>query len=421
MVPEAVTAAQRRLYKASVPEGWRIVHLADIFEQVVDTGHKADLPVLSVTVDGQIIRRSLLDRKFGRVVQRDKYLRVKPGDIAYNTMRMWQGASGLVKEEGYISPAYTVCRPREGECPEFWATYFQYEPMIRAFRDHSQGFAKDRYRLYFPYFGTIAALRPPASEQQGIVAALSPIDETIEKTETVIEQLHVTKQATMQELLARGLPGRHNNFKKTEIGTVPQAWKVKLLGEVCKLAAGGTPSRSEPRFWNGSIPWVKTGEVNFKEICKTEECISEAGLKRSAAKLLPVGTVLLAMYGQGKTRGRVAILGVEAAVNQACLGFLNHGSLYNKFLFHVLSWSYDRLRRIGNEGSQKNLSATLVAGVPIPIPDLDEQREISYILDTLTSRISIEMTALSALINLRSTLINALLSGEVRVKSEGAS
>src|SRR5947199_90724 len=98
---------------------------------------------------------------------------------------------------------------------------------------------------------------------------------------------------------------------------LPEGWDVFPLGEHHAVGSGGTPSRSVHAFWNGgTIPWVKTTEVNYCVIRETEERITQAGLESSAAKLLPAGTLLMAMYGQGVTRGKVAILGVEAACNQ---------------------------------------------------------------------------------------------------------
>ena len=90
-----------------------------------------------------------------------------------------------------------------------------------------------------------------------------------------------------------------------------------------RLVAGGTPERDNPAYWHeGTIPWVKTGEVDYCVITDTEEKITQSGLDNSAAKLLPSGTVLVAMYGQGITRGKVAMLGIEAATNQACVGLI---------------------------------------------------------------------------------------------------
>jgi type I restriction enzyme, S subunit len=103
------------------------------------------------------------------------------------------------------------------------------------------------------------------------------------------------------------------------IGEIPKHWGIVALGYVCNLTSGGTTDRNRPEYWNGNIPWVKTGEINYNQINQTEEYITELGLNNSSTKLASAGTLLMAMYGQGVTRGRVAILGIEASFNQACL------------------------------------------------------------------------------------------------------
>ena len=97
---------------------------------------------------------------------------------------------------------------------------------------------------------------------------------------------------------------------------VPDGWKLSTIEEISNVSSGGTPSRKNDAYWNGTIPWVTTAEVKFKVIEDTSEKITEEGLANSSAKLFPVDTILMAMYGQGKTRGQVAKLGIKASTNQ---------------------------------------------------------------------------------------------------------
>jgi Type I restriction modification DNA specificity domain len=122
------------------------------------------------------------------------------------------------------------------------------------------------------------------------------------------------------------------------------AWSENLLGEVFETTSGGTPNRSIAGLWNGDIPWVTTSLVNFDVITQAEEFISEEGLSKSSAKLLPKGTVLIAMYGQGKTRGQVALLGVEAATNQACAAVLPKTGIDPYFVFLSFTSRYGEFK-----------------------------------------------------------------------------
>ena len=163
---------------------------------------------------------------------------------------------------------------------------------------------------------------------------------------------------------------------------LPEGWKRVLLGEIAQISSGGTPDRAQPAYWGGEIPWVTTGEIKFNTITETAERITEAGLKNSAAKIFPVGTLLMAMYGQGKTRGQVAKLGIRAATNQACAAILLKSGHDPEFYFQTLASQYEEIRELGNAGTQKNLNGGLIKEIVVPLPPLPEQQRISTVVET---------------------------------------
>ena len=121
-------------------------------------------------------------------------------------------------------------------------------------------------------------------------------------------------------------------YKQTEVGVIPEDWRVKQLGDLGTITAGGTPSRANSKYWNGDIPWITTSEVDFGTINYAEQFITKEGLINSPAKLLSPGTLLMALYGQGKTRGKVGVLGIEAATNQACAAISLNRDVSGKFI-----------------------------------------------------------------------------------------
>ncbi len=156
-------------------------------------------------------------------------------------------------------------------------------------------------------------------------------------------------------------------------------WPMVELGMVCTVKSGGTPDRSNDSFWNGDIPWVTTTLINHGVISQANEFITLEGLNNSSAWIVPRGTVLMAMYGQGVTRGRVAVLGIDAAINQACAAFLvKDESLDAGYLFRVLQACYEDLRRISEArgGNQSNLSAQVLKEYAISLPPLATQQTI---------------------------------------------
>lgn len=163
---------------------------------------------------------------------------------------------------------------------------------------------------------------------------------------------------------------------------IPQGWERTTLGRVAKITSGGTPDRNKPEYWGGDIPWVTTGEIGNGPIVSTSEHITEIGLKNSSAKLFPPGTLLMAMYGQGKTRGKVAQLKIEATTNQACAAILTKSAADASFLFQNLTARYDEIRNLSNDGSQKNLSGGLLKALPILLPPPMERESIAAITAT---------------------------------------
>lgn len=195
---------------------------------------------------------------------------------------------------------------------------------------------------------------------------------------------------------------------------LPEGWKRGTLGEIARITSGGTPDRSEPSYWGGDVPWVTTGEIQFNTITDTVEKITQAGLKNSSAKLFPPGTLLMAMYGQGKTRGQVAKLAIEASTNQACAAILLRAGHDPDFYFHYLSAQYEEIRELGNAGTQQNLSGGILKEVEVLIPPLEEQRQVAQVLATWEKAIKLtEQLALNASEH-RSALMEQLVLKRVR-------
>lgn len=175
-------------------------------------------------------------------------------------------------------------------------------------------------------------------------------------------------------------------------------WPIVSLGDICSIRSGGTPSRSNPEYWGGDIPWVTTTLINYNVIERAGEFITKAGLDGSPTWVVPKGTVLMAMYGEGVTRGRVAILGIDAAINQACAAFLPKGSsLDPNYLYRVLQSRYQDLRNISyaRGGNQSNLSATVLKQYTIPLPPLKLQRLIVSQIETEQALVDVNRELIS--------------------------
>jgi type I restriction enzyme S subunit len=346
----------------------------------------------------------------------------KPDDV----LMLWDGersglcASGL---EGVIGSTVTRLRPLTGVDGRF--LYYQLLHNFGWIQAHRTGTGVPHVPKDI---ATRLQLLLPAEqvEQRRIAVILDAVAEAIQTTKAGIDKLRMLQQGVLRDLLTRGMvvggklrptaSTAPEFYHEVDGECLPLGWSLRPLSSLCATSSGGTPDRQVRRYWGGSVPWIKTAEIDYRLITEAAETITERGLNESSAKLIPEGTILMAMYGEGVTRGKVAILGIDAAINQACLAIFPGSNLNRDFLYWTLVHCYRRLRDLSNEGSQKNLSSTLVGSFQIAHPSsLKEQAAIAEILNDLRERLDTEVAALKKLQLLKTGLMGELLDASVRV------
>ena len=257
---------------------------------------------------------------------------------------------------------------------------------------------------------------PPLNEQSRIVAHIeelfSELDKAVDTLKTTKEQLEVYRQAVLKaafegkytkwwrknhnvsaneeycELRKENQVFKDTSGDENELSlNIPDEWMKVRLGEIFDVEVGATPSRQHAEYWNGSIPWVSSGEVRFTTINKTREMITDIGLKNASTNLQPIGTVLLAMIGEGKTRGQSAILNIPAAHNQNTAAILVSKTLCQpKYIYYFLQLNYENTRRVGSGNNQKALNKERVRAIRVPFAPIAEQ---SIIVKEIEKRLSI--------------------------------
>lgn len=207
------------------------------------------------------------------------------------------------------------------------------------------------------------------------------------------------------------------NVPKLRFKEFSGEWGEKKLGEIADISSGGTPLRNKLSYWNGTIPWVTTSLIDFKDINSAEEYITEEGLNNSSAKLFEKNTILMAMYGQGKTRGKVGILKISATTNQACASINSKGIDY-KFLYQYLINQYDNIRNLSNEGGQKNLSGSIIKNIIIIYPSKQEQEKIASFLTSVDTKIE-QLTKKDELLQqYKKGVMQKIFNQEIRFKAD---
>ncbi len=201
----------------------------------------------------------------------------------------------------------------------------------------------------------------------------------------------------------------------TENNALPPGWMLSTIGDICETTSGGTPSRKVPSYYGGDIPWLKSGELNDSLIYEIEELITEEGLQNSSAKIFPQGTLLIALYGA--TVGRLGILGVDAATNQAVCALFPPEELDKKFLFWFLRKQRDELLKARIGGAQPNISQTILRAINIPIPPPSEQERIVAKIEELFTQLEAGVAELrqtrALLQRYRQAVLKSAVAGEL--------
>ena len=261
---------------------------------------------------------------------------------------------------------------------------------------------------------SLPILLPPVPEQQAIAAMLDAIDDAIEGTEAVIVATERLRDALLHELLTRGVPGWHGEWKDAPgIGSIPACWDVVRLRDVAEVERGkfAYRPRNEPRFYGGDIPFIQTGDVVRANgrIKQHTQTLNDLGL--SISRLFPAGTIIITIAAN---IGETAIADYPVAFPDSLVGVTPRGIDAN-FLEYYLRTQKSRLNQFAPESAQKNVNLEDLRPLSTPLPPLPEQRAIASLLDGVEVTIERESSERYALQSLKASAADALLSGQVRI------
>jgi len=382
---------------------WNEVSLAEVTQQVRDVvkvQRGSAYPLLGVRwyAKGPFLREVATAENSKATT----LYRVTPGLFIYNRLFAWKGSFGLVGDAldgSYVSNEFPLFECNAARLlPRYLNLHFQQTSLWSLIDEISTGTTASRNRWKEQQFGEHLILLPPLPEQRRIVDVMSAVDAQIDALEEE-SVLHDNVYRSFLTLLVTQYP------------------LVSIADVVTRATSGGTPSRKRADFFDGDIPWLKSGEVEDDRIETAKESITEAGLAACAARLVPAGATLVAMYGQGDTKGRAGYVMSPVATNQAVLALTPNGDrVHARYLLHAVRSRTDALRQRAVGAAQPNLSKALVISTEIPLPlELGEQERLANGLDSIRNLTRTVRAELASLRIFRSSLLTALLSQAITI------
>lgn len=372
--------------------------LGEYFDNRQEPG-RAGLPIMSVTQHDGLVLRDTIDRRTESTLAPEDHLLVRPGDIAYNMMRMWQGACGLADRDAMVSPAYVVLRPKSTVDPRFAYQLFKSERVLHLLWAYSHGLTEDRLRLYFDDFSSIPLTLPELSLQRSIGQVLQHWDSALARARRLGE---------LMEQRLYGLLARLIGIQQS--GPVSIGWSREELGSLSTFRSGGTPDRSRAAFWGGNVPWISAKDLKSFDLDNSTEQLTVEG----AAKITRVqaGAVLILVRGMGLFKDLpVGVAVRDLTFNQDVKALLPRRGLDPRFLAYALKASRKTLMdRVDSAGHGTGRLATdVLEGLPISFPAPPEQQTIVRVLDAATQELRHASRLVEALAREKRAALQCLL------------
>jgi len=420
----------QNVWLGKVPSHWAVLPHRAIFDEIKDV-NKPSADLLSVTIKRGIIPQSVLlansSKKDSSRIDKSKYKYVKVGDLAYNKMRAWQGALGISKFEGIVSPAYVVQRPRDHlTVPQYYHYLMRTPAFHKEAERWSYGITSDMWSLRPEHFKVIYSLLPPPDEQAAIVKYLdhttARLDRAIAAKRRVVKLLEEQKQAIIHRAVTRGLD-ENAPLKDSGVpwlGLVPKAWEIRRIKQVAKIHRRkfSHRPRNDPRFYDGKYPFIQTGSVARadKYIQSYKQTLNDMGL--SVSKRFPKNTLVMTIAAN---IGDVAILNFEACFPDSLVGILPDSDMDLEFLFYMLQSMKEVFELEAPTNTQGNLSNERLGDLRVCKPDLETQRSIVVHIESENSQLSKTQGVLQKEITLleefRTALISEVVTGKRDVRA----
>ena len=415
-----------------IPVDWSVFSGKRIFKNTRKPATSTDQQLAASQKYGVIPQTLMMELNDAKVMLAlkgtDSFKHVDKNNFVIS-LRSFEGGIEHSLYSGCVSPAYTVLLASKTIHYKYFKYLLKCSPFVSALQASTDSL-RDGKSITYEQFGAIPLACPELNEQCQIANFLdhetAKIDNLIEEQKTLIRLLQEKRQAVISHAVTKGLnPDAPMKDSGVEwFDQSPEHWKIGKLGYYAKITNGATPSRENMSYWtDGSIGWLNSSKVNDVYITEANQFITPLAVSKTSVQKVEPDDLVMAITGEGQTRGRVAICTIEATINQHLAAIsLTSSEISYKYLFHYLVSQYERIRyESAGAGSTKGaITCGDIASFPVPVPSNKGQDEIVLYIEQKVSKFDILINLASEQVRLaterRTALISAAVTGKIDVR-----
>ena len=355
---------------------WETVKLGEVCKKITDGSHNPP----SGVEQSQYLMLSSKNVENGRItlveprylskedfIFENKRTEIEADDILLTIVGTIGRVALVPKELKYLTlqRSVAVLKPEKKHIISKYLMYVL-QSMEKGLNQEARGVAQKG--IYLSQVNKLEIPLPPLEEQKRIADILDKASKLTDLRKQQLEKMDLLIKSKFIDMFGDPV-------------TNPKEWEVKKIGELTNVFTGATPNKSIDEYYCGNIPWVKTGEISKEYIWEAEERITKKALKETNCKIFPINTIMVAMYGQGKTRGQAGLLKIEASTNQACAAIVPNESYCTEYLFKLIQLSYETLRSLGRGGNQPNLNLSMIKEFLVMCPPVELQNQFAEFVE----------------------------------------
>ncbi len=422
----------------SLPQSWEVKKLEDVVDINQETSNLRDYSWIHYTDISSVGTRTVeMPSKLEVKDAPSRARRVlRKGDTVISSVRPNRKSFFYFNEEwtnAIASTGFAVLTPKDFDDAEYLHAVLTSENAVKIYEAICEGGAYPAFnpsrlneiRIPWPPYTVRRELGHTVMNLQSKIAANNALSKTLEDiAQTIFKSWFIDfdpvkakmageKPAGLDAATAALFP---DSMEESELGLIPRGWEVRNIGSLCETLLGGTPSRKRDDFWGGAIPWINSGKVNDFRICTPSEFITELGLEKSATKLLPKGTTVLAITGA--TLGQFTRLEFDTCANQSVVGILGSANASNEFVFLSIKNGIQRLISAQTGGAQQHINKEDVNAFPIVYPGKALMVAFTNSVEAMFSEIGVLLNQSNSLTEIRDALLPRLISGELQIPEE---